>query len=59
MLDTRFPHPRGDIGNALSYDFAVRYKIVRGAHTMRIMGDYLDPALLEPFVVAAREAATT
>ncbi len=55
MLDTRFPRPRGDIGNALSYDFPVRYKIVRGAHTARIMGDHPDPALLEPFVAAARE----
>jgi len=55
MLDTRFPRPRGDIGNALSYDFPVRYKIVRGAHATRIMGDQPDPALLEPFIAAARE----
>ena len=44
MLDTRFPRPRGDIGNALSYDFPVRYKIVRGAHATKIMGDHPDPA---------------
>jgi hypothetical protein len=55
MLDTRFPRPRGDIGNALSYDFPVRYKIVRGAHATKIMGDHPDPSLLEPFVAAARE----
>ena len=55
MLDTKFPRPRGDIGNALSYDFPVRYKIVRGAHATRIMGDHPDPTLLEPFVAAARE----
>ncbi|KJC40406.1 hypothetical protein UP09_23235 [Bradyrhizobium sp. LTSP885] len=55
MLDTRFPRPRGDIGNALSYDFPVRYKIVRGAHPTRIMGDHPEPALLEPFKAAARE----
>ena len=55
MLDTRFPRPRGDIGNALSYDFPVRYKIVRGAHATRIMGDHPDAGLLEPFVVAAQE----
>ena len=55
MLDTKFPRPRGDIGNALSYDFPVRYKIVRGAHPTRIMGDHPEPALLEPFKEAARE----
>jgi hypothetical protein len=55
MLDTKFPRPRGDIGNALSYDFPVRYKIVRGAHATRIMGDRPDPTLIEPFVAAARE----
>jgi hypothetical protein len=57
MLDTRFPRPRGDIGNALSYDFPVRYKIVRGAHAARIMGDDPDPTLLEPFMESARELA--
>jgi len=55
MLDTRFPRPKGDIGNALSYDFPVRYKIVRGAHATKIMGNEPEPALLEPFVAAARE----
>ncbi|WP_249137594.1 hypothetical protein [Bradyrhizobium canariense] len=55
MLDTKFPRPRGDIGNALSYDFPVRYKIVRGAHATKIMGDHPDASLLEPFVVAAQE----
>ena len=57
MLDTKFPRPRGDSGNALSYDFPVRYKIVRGAHATKIMGDEPDPALLEPFMEAARELA--
>lgn len=57
MLDTIFPRPRGDIGNALSYDFPVRYKIVRGAHATKIMGDKPDPALLEPFIEAAKELA--
>jgi len=55
MLHTKFPRPRGDIGNALSYDFPVRYKIVRGAHATKIMGDEPDPTLLEPFMEAARE----
>ena len=39
----------------LSYDFPVRYKIVRDAHATKILGDEPDPALLEPFMEAARE----
>jgi hypothetical protein len=31
MLDTRFPRPRGDVGNATTWPFPVRYKIVNGA----------------------------
>lgn len=55
MLDTIFPRPAGDIGNALSYDFPVRYKTVKGAHATRIMGNNPDPKLIEPFIDAARE----
>lgn len=57
MLDTVFPRPRGDIGNARSFDFPVRYKVVKGAVTSRIMGDQPDPELIRPFVAAARELA--
>jgi len=55
MLDTRFPRPPGDIGNAHSYDFPVRYKIVKKAYTDRIMGHSPDPELIVPFVEAARQ----
>lgn len=55
MLDTRFPRARGDIGNARSFDFPVRYKTVRGAHATRIMGDRPAPELLDLFIEAARE----
>lgn len=55
MLDTTFPRPAGDIGNAVSYDFPVRYKTVRGATTNRIMGDIPEAELLRPFIDAARE----
>jgi hypothetical protein len=55
MLDTSFPRPPGDIGNAHSYDFPVRYKTVRGAVQGRIMGHEPDPALIAPFIEAARE----
>lgn len=57
MLDTIFPRPPGDIGNADSFDFHVRYKIVKGAHPTRIMGHSPDPALIAPFIEAARELA--
>ncbi|MCX8995531.1 aspartate/glutamate racemase family protein [Rhizobiaceae bacterium BDR2-2] len=55
MLDTVFPRPRGDIGNACSYDFPVRYKTVKGAVTKKIMGDAPDADLIAPFIDAARE----
>jgi hypothetical protein len=31
MLETRFPRPRGDIGNPQTFAFPVRYRTVRGA----------------------------
>jgi hypothetical protein len=55
MLDTSFPRPPGDIGNACSYDFPVRYKTVQGAVQGRIMEHEPDPSLIEPFIEAARE----
>ncbi len=42
MLDTGFPRRCGEIGNALSYEFPVRYKIGRGADAAKIMGDHPD-----------------
>lgn len=55
MLDTFFPRPPGDIGNNASFDFPVKYKIVKGAHATKIMGDKPDAALIEPFIIAAKE----
>ena len=56
MLDTRFPRIPGDIGNALTYaGIPVKYKVVKGAKPVRIMGDEPDPELLVPFIEAARE----
>ena len=54
MLDTRFPRPRGDIGNATTWPFPVRYRIVKGAESRRVIGE-TDPALLTPFIEAAKE----
>jgi len=54
MLDTRFPRPRGDVGNAGTWPFPVRYRVVKGAESRRVIGT-TDPALLRPFIDAARE----
>lgn len=54
MLDTRFPRIPGDIGNAKSFPFPVRYKRVEGASPKRVVEEG-DPKLLEPFIAAARE----
>jgi len=53
MLDTRFPRPPGDIGNPASFDFPVRYAVVRGASPRRVVQDH-DAALLRPFIEAGR-----
>lgn len=55
MLDTRFPRPPGDVGNALTWPFPTQYRIVKDAHPSRIMGHEPDPKLLLPFVEAACE----
>jgi hypothetical protein len=55
MLDTRFPRPPGDVGNAMTWPFPTQYRIVKGAATSRIMGEHPDPTLLAPFVEAARD----
>jgi hypothetical protein len=57
MLDTRFPRPPGDVGNAHTWPFPTQYRIVTGADTGRIMGERPDPTLLAPFLEAARELA--
>jgi hypothetical protein len=53
MLETRFPRPRGDIGNAQTFPFPVRYRTVRGASPRRVVIER-DPTLLAPFIDAAR-----
>ena len=53
MLDTRFPRPVGDVGNADSFAMPVRYAVVRGASPERVVRA-ADAALIEPFVAAAR-----
>ena len=54
MLETRFPRVVGDIGNPATFEFPVRYAVVRGASPRRVVRD-ADLALLLPFISAARE----
>jgi hypothetical protein len=54
MLDTRFPRVPGDIGNARTFSFPVRYLTVEGASPKRVVLEP-DPKLLPPFVEGARE----
>lgn len=59
MLDTRFPRPPGDIGSPATWARAgipVRFVTVPGASARRVV-QAQDPALLEPFVEAARSLA--
>ncbi|QEI08813.1 aspartate/glutamate racemase family protein [Pigmentiphaga aceris] len=57
MLDTQFPRPPGDVGNEetfLRHGIPVRFTVIRGASPQRIVKE-ADPALLQPFVDAARQ----
>lgn len=55
MLDTRFPRSCGDVGNARTWPFPVRYRVIDGAGSDRIMGSEPDQSLLQPFIDGARE----
>jgi len=54
MLDTRFPRPPGDIGNATTFPFPVAYRIIKGADSHRVVVQ-ADPALIQPFIDSANE----
>jgi hypothetical protein len=54
MLDTRFPRLPGDIGHAGSFEFPVRYAVVRGATPLRVVRERAA-GLLEPFIAAAQQ----
>jgi len=54
MLATRFPRPVGDIGNAASFSFPVRYRTVAGATPQRVVRERAS-GLLDRFVAAANE----
>lgn len=54
MLEARFPRIRGDMGNAVSWDFPVHYKIVRGASPDKVVRRNAE-GLLADFAAAAQE----
>lgn len=53
MLETYFPRIPGDIGNATSFPFPVRYYIVRGTNGNNV-AKTTDPAAVEKFIEGAR-----
>lgn len=52
-LETQLPRIPGDIGNALTFPFPVRYHVVKGAFPGRVVKEG-DPALLKPFIEGAQ-----
>lgn len=54
MLDTLFPRIVGDIGNAGTFPFPVKYKVVKGALPATVV-EKSGEGLLPLFVAAARE----
>ncbi|OQY19717.1 MAG: hypothetical protein B6I34_09300 [Anaerolineaceae bacterium 4572_32.1] len=54
LLDALLPLPPGDVANATTFSFPVRYKVVQAASIDRLIYER-DPALLEPFIEAGRE----
>jgi hypothetical protein len=53
MLETRFPRPRGDIGNDCTFSFPVLRRVVHGASPGRVVRER-DAALLAPFIEQAQ-----
>ncbi|MCF8105890.1 MAG: aspartate/glutamate racemase family protein [Desulfohalobiaceae bacterium] len=53
LLDSRAPFIRGDVGNAKSYAYPVRFKRVDGLSVERIFAH--DPSFLEKMIQGARE----
>jgi Asp/Glu/hydantoin racemase len=55
MLDYRVPRLPGDIGNAYTFDFPVRYKVVSGASAKKIILTEDPTEMLVPYIKAAQE----
>jgi hypothetical protein len=60
MLDTKWPRPPGDTGNALTWPFPVLYKVVKGASARVVIhekGKGLGPAFLDAAAELVKEGA--
>jgi len=60
MLDTKWPRPPGDTGNAHTWPFPVLYKVVKGASARVVIhekGRGLGPAFLDAAAELVREGA--
>lgn len=55
LLDSFVPFIPGDVANATTYDFPVRFQKVQGLTTKRVLGK--DPTAFEPLLAAAEELA--
>ena len=59
LLDkTQAPSPKGDIRNALSYDFPVIFKVVKGATVEKVVNT-IDHSLADKFIEASKELIKT
>ena len=54
ILDASYPCIPGNVGNASTFPFPVRYQAVSGASIDRLLNQR-DPSLLEPFIKAAEQ----
>jgi hypothetical protein len=53
ILDAAYPCVPGNVGNATTFGFPVRYEVVKGASIDRLLNQR-DPTLAQPFVEAAQ-----
>jgi len=54
VLDVKYPCVPGNVANATSYNYPVRYKVVKGATSERLLWEK-DKSLIQPFIDAALE----
>ncbi|MDZ7759814.1 MAG: aspartate/glutamate racemase family protein [Desulfovermiculus sp.] len=54
MLQTTFPRIRGDVGHEGTFDFPVRFKVVKDTFSSRVVYQ-ADPTLIDSFIHAAKE----
>lgn len=54
VLDCYYPFLPGNVANASTFDFPVRYAVVEGATADRLLYQ-ADPTLIDPFIAAARK----